>query len=535
MTRVWTLTQLALACVAFADGPPRSCCTGSWCPRRAAAPSWLVRSSARAPLTTTWGCSRAAPDGPTTQRRTWSGPSLCTPAWVPRRCWPVPGRRWRRSPPGPLPRPPIVRASTGRGAVDRAVRRAGEHVARRRGPALPRDPGRGARAGSGRARPGPDARRRSPRQARPGRVGGGSRRSGRRGAGRAGPRRLPRRGWPSWPPSSTRPSSGTTPHGPLGCAPSVTSWLTSSGRHSARAAGREHWPPTRSARGSASPAPCGPRSSGSAAWTPPRARTWPRHAHRRALLLPPRAHRIAGIRCGRAGSGDRRGGLHRLARRRPARGRRPRARRARRVDPAGPRRREATVGRGSCWHADVRDPDALRAALRGVDAVCHQAAMVGHGVDARDAPATPPTTTSAPPCCSPPCTRRVSPAGAGRVDGRLRRGPLHLRRARRRPAGPARAADIAAGRFEPPCPVCGRDLEPGLVPEDAPLDPRSTYAATKLAQEHLAERVGAPDRGSGVVAALPQRVRPPDAARHPLLRGGVGVPVARWNAASRRG
>ena len=27
---------------------------------------------------------------------------------------------------------------------------------------------------------------------------------------------------------------------------------------------------------------------------------------------------------------------------------------------------------------------------------------------------------------------------------------------------------------------------PGLVPEDAPLDPRSTYAATKLAQEHLA-------------------------------------------------
>ena len=52
--------------------------------------------------------------------------------------------------------------------------------------------------------------------------------------------------------------------------------------------------------------------------------------------------------------------------------------------------------------------------------------------------------------------------------------------------GPRAPDDIAAGRFEPPCPVCGRDLEPGLVPEDAPLDPRSTYAATKLAQEHLA-------------------------------------------------
>lgn len=33
---------------------------------------------------------------------------------------------------------------------------------------------------------------------------------------------------------------------------------------------------------------------------------------------------------------------------------------------------------------DVRDPDTLRRALRGVDAVCHQAAMVGLGVDLLD-------------------------------------------------------------------------------------------------------------------------------------------------------
>jgi len=52
--------------------------------------------------------------------------------------------------------------------------------------------------------------------------------------------------------------------------------------------------------------------------------------------------------------------------------------------------------------------------------------------------------------------------------------------------GPRDPEAVAAGRFEPPCPVCGRELVPGLVPEDAPLDPRSTYAATKLAQEHLA-------------------------------------------------
>jgi dTDP-L-rhamnose 4-epimerase len=51
---------------------------------------------------------------------------------------------------------------------------------------------------------------------------------------------------------------------------------------------------------------------------------------------------------------------------------------------------------------------------------------------------------------------------------------------------PRAAADIDAGRFEPRCPCCGRELRAGLVGEDAPPDPRSTYAATKLAQEHLA-------------------------------------------------
>jgi dTDP-L-rhamnose 4-epimerase len=47
-------------------------------------------------------------------------------------------------------------------------------------------------------------------------------------------------------------------------------------------------------------------------------------------------------------------------------------------------------------------------------------------------------------------------------------------------------SDLDAGRFEPPCPVCGADLSPGLVGEDAPVDPRNVYATTKLAQEHLA-------------------------------------------------
>ncbi len=50
---------------------------------------------------------------------------------------------------------------------------------------------------------------------------------------------------------------------------------------------------------------------------------------------------------------------------------------------------------------------------------------------------------------------------------------------------PRTAEDLDAGRFEPPCPACGRPLEAEAVPEDAPPDPRNVYAATKLAQEHL--------------------------------------------------
>jgi dTDP-L-rhamnose 4-epimerase len=52
--------------------------------------------------------------------------------------------------------------------------------------------------------------------------------------------------------------------------------------------------------------------------------------------------------------------------------------------------------------------------------------------------------------------------------------------------GQRRQSDLDAGNYEPPCPVCDMPLTQGLVPEDAPIDPRSTYAATKAAQEFLA-------------------------------------------------
>jgi dTDP-L-rhamnose 4-epimerase len=52
--------------------------------------------------------------------------------------------------------------------------------------------------------------------------------------------------------------------------------------------------------------------------------------------------------------------------------------------------------------------------------------------------------------------------------------------------GPRKAEDLERGQFEPVCRQCGDPVSWRLVEEDARMDPRSTYAATKVAQEHLA-------------------------------------------------
>jgi dTDP-L-rhamnose 4-epimerase len=137
---------------------------------------------------------------------------------------------------------------------------------------------------------------------------------------------------------------------------------------------------------------------------------------------------------------------------------------------------------------DVRDPEVWLAALAGVDAVSHQAARVGLGVSPADV------------LGYVDDNDRGTAAGlwamhevgfAGRLvlassmviygEG-VYRCPEHGI-----VAPPPRPAErLAAGRFEPSCPTCGADLEPGLVDEDRAPDPRNTYAATKLHQEHLA-------------------------------------------------
>lgn len=144
--------------------------------------------------------------------------------------------------------------------------------------------------------------------------------------------------------------------------------------------------------------------------------------------------------------------------------------------PAGPR---AVV-------ADVRDRAAVAEALRDVDAVCHQAAMVGLGQGFADAPeyvgSNDLGTAVLLTAMAEAGVRNLVLAGSMVVYGEGRYDcPLH---GWVRP-GPRAVADLEAGRFEPRCPDCGADLVPGLVAEDAPSDPRNVYATTKLAQEHL--------------------------------------------------
>ncbi|MEU6349062.1 NAD-dependent epimerase/dehydratase family protein [Streptomyces sp. NPDC047072] len=137
--------------------------------------------------------------------------------------------------------------------------------------------------------------------------------------------------------------------------------------------------------------------------------------------------------------------------------------------------------------ADVRDPEAVGRALAGVDAVCHQAAKVGLGNGVADAAEyashNDVGTAVLLAAMAESGVRRLVLAGSMVVYGEGRyECPRH---GVVRP-GPRAVADLDAGRFEPPCPVCGAELAPGLVGEDAPVDPRNVYATTKLAQEHLA-------------------------------------------------
>ena len=137
--------------------------------------------------------------------------------------------------------------------------------------------------------------------------------------------------------------------------------------------------------------------------------------------------------------------------------------------------------------ADVADEEALRRALRGVDAVSHQAAVVGLGRGLADAPRYARTngvgTAVLLRCIAEAGARRLVLASSMVVYGE---GAYRCSEHGTQRPGARAAVDLAAGRFDPRCERCSVPLAPEAISEDAPLDPRSIYAATKVHQEHLA-------------------------------------------------
>jgi dTDP-L-rhamnose 4-epimerase len=159
---------------------------------------------------------------------------------------------------------------------------------------------------------------------------------------------------------------------------------------------------------------------------------------------------------------------------------------------------EAPAG---CQVLDIRDASALAPLMKGVDVVCHQAAVVGAGVNAADAPSYGThndygTAVVLAEMFAAGCQRLVLASsmvvyGQGRYDC-PEHGPVDPH--------PRTRADLDAGVFEHRCPLCGVIVAWRLVSEDAPLRPRSLYAASKTAQEHYA--LAWSEAAGGAVTAL---------------------------------
>jgi dTDP-L-rhamnose 4-epimerase len=134
---------------------------------------------------------------------------------------------------------------------------------------------------------------------------------------------------------------------------------------------------------------------------------------------------------------------------------------------------------------DVREADTWAPLLDGVDVVCHQAALVGAGTSVADLPAYAAHndlgTATLLAAMAERDVRRLVLASSMVVYGEGRYSCSEHGTVA--PTPRSRAA-LEAGDFDNHCPVCGRPLDWEVVDESARLDPRSSYAASKVAQEH---------------------------------------------------
>jgi dTDP-L-rhamnose 4-epimerase len=172
---------------------------------------------------------------------------------------------------------------------------------------------------------------------------------------------------------------------------------------------------------------------------------------------------------------------------------------------------------------DLADAAVARRAVAGVDAVCHQAAKVGLGVDFGDVASYVSGNDSATAVLLEALWRdgfagRLVLASSMVIYGEgMARCPAH---GRVRPA-PRADADLAAGSWEPRC-ACGQPVAWVAVEESTPADPRNVYAATKLHQEHLCG-LWARSAGAAVVALRYHNVYGPRMPRDTPYAGVASI------------
>ncbi len=172
---------------------------------------------------------------------------------------------------------------------------------------------------------------------------------------------------------------------------------------------------------------------------------------------------------------------------------------------------------------DVRDAAAVADVLAGVDVVCHQAAVVGAGVNAADSPSYAShndygTAVLLAEMFAAGC-RRLVLASSMVVYGQG--GYVCPDHGAVEPA-PRTRADLDAGVFDHRCPICGAQVRWELVGEEAPLRPRSLYAASKVAQEHYA-LAWSESAGGSVVALRYHNVYGPGMPRDTPYSGVAAI------------
>ncbi|OLC53509.1 MAG: NAD-dependent dehydratase [Chloroflexi bacterium 13_1_40CM_4_68_4] len=157
-------------------------------------------------------------------------------------------------------------------------------------------------------------------------------------------------------------------------------------------------------------------------------------------------------------------------------------------DPSVHGRQPAELDSRAEWiTADVLDRAALTHALDGVEAVSHQAAIVGLERGIGDAPryvrANDLGTAELLAACAEAGMPRFVLASSMAVYGE---GAYVCECCGPRAPSERDERDLRAGRFDLRCVNCGGALDPVAVTEERPPQPQSVYAATKLHQEHLA-------------------------------------------------